>query len=278
MARDGATFLLNSPYGPEQVWDELPGKVRRQIQDKHVQFWIVDANKVAAEAQLGSRINTVMQPCFFALSGILPVDKAVAEIKAAVTKAYGKRGQHDRGPQLRRHRRCARRTSSGWRSPRSKPPPARSASRSPTRPPNSSGSVTSMLMDGKGDLLPVSALPADGRFPSGTTRFEKRAIALEMPIWDPDICIDCGKCTIVCPHAVIRMKVFTPDALAGAPQGFLSKPFRSKDLPGHEMAIAVAVDDCTGCGVCVDVCPAKSKTEASTSRSTWSPRSFTETD
>jgi pyruvate-ferredoxin/flavodoxin oxidoreductase len=119
-----------------------------------------------------------------------------------------------------------------------------------------------MLMDGQGDLLPVSALPADGRFPSGTARYEKRALALEMPIWDPDICIDCGKCTIVCPHAVIRMKVFPPEALVGAPDGFLSKPFRSKDLPGHHMALAVAVDDCTGCGVCVDVCPAKSKTEA----------------
>ena len=260
-ARDGATFLLNSPYGSSQVWDQLPGKVQRQLQEKRIQFWIVDANKVAAEAQLGSRINTVMQPCFFALSGILPVDEAVAEIKAAVTKAYGKRGHTivDRNfaaidsalanlVQVEIPAEEARSGSIGVAIPESAPEFVKQ--------------VTSMLMDGKGDLLPVSALPADGRFPSGTTRYEKRAIALEMPIWDPDICIDCGKCTIVCPHGVIRMKVFTPEALAGSPEGFLSKPFRSKDLPGHEMAIAVAVDDCTGCGVCVDVCPAKSKTEA----------------
>jgi pyruvate-ferredoxin/flavodoxin oxidoreductase len=260
VARDGATFLLNSPYGPAQVWDQLPGKVQRQLQDKHIQFWVVDANKVATEAQLGNRINTVMQPCFFALSGILPADKAAAEIKASVTKAYGKRGHTivDRNfaaidaalanlVQVEIPEETVAGGSIGVAVPESAPEFVRH--------------VTSMLMDGKGDLLPVSALPADGRFPSGTTRYEKRAIALEMPIWDPDICIDCGKCTIVCPHAVIRMKVFTPDALARAPEGFLSKPFRSKDLAGHKMAIAVAVDDCTGCGVCVDVCPAKSKTE-----------------
>ena len=121
--------------------------------------------------------------------------------------------------------------------------------------------VTAKIMAGKGDLLPVSALPADGRFPSGTAKYEKRAIAAEIPIWDPDICIDCGKCAIACPHACIRMKVFAPEALAGAPEGFLSKPFRSKDLADHSMTIQVAPDDCTGCGVCVDVCPAKSKTE-----------------
>jgi len=261
VARDGATFLLNSPYGPLEVCDHLPAKVQRQIQDKHIQFWMVDAGTVAAEAQLGNRINTVMQPCFFALSGILPADVAVAEIKASVTKAYGKRGHTivDRN--------FAAIDSALANLVRVEIPAELSAGGSigvavPESAPDFVRHVTSMLMDGKGDLLPVSALPVDGRFPSGTTRYEKRAIAVEMPIWDPDICIDCGKCTIVCPHAVIRMKVFPPEAIAGAPEGFLSKPFRSKDLPGHHMAIAVAVDDCTGCGVCVDVCPAKSKTEA----------------
>ena len=261
VARDGATFLLNSPYGPLEVWDQLPGKVQRQLQDKHIQFWVVDANKVAAEAQLGSRINTVMQPCFFALSGILTAEKAVEEIKASITKAYGKRGRTivDRNfaavdaalaglAQVEIPEETAASGSIGITIPESAPDFVRH--------------VTSMLMDGQGDLLPVSALPADGRFPSGTTRYEKRAIAVDMPIWDPDVCIDCGKCTIVCPHAVIRMKVFAPEALAGAPDGFLSKPFRSKDLAGHHMVIQVAPDDCTGCGVCVDVCPAKSKTEA----------------
>ena len=261
VARDGAIFLLNSPYGSPEVWDRLPDKVQRQLQDKHIQFWVVDANKVAAEAQLGNRINTVMQPCFFALSGILPADEAVAEIKASVTKAYGKRG-HTIVDRNFAAIDAALANLVQVEIPEETAPGGSIGVAVPESAPDFVKHVTSMLMDGKGDLLPVSALPADGRFPSGTTRYEKRAIALEMPIWDPDICIDCGKCTIVCPHAVIRMKVFTPEVLAGAPDGFLSKPFRSKDLPGHHMAIAVAADDCTGCGVCVDVCPAKSKTEA----------------
>ena len=261
VARDGATFLLNSPYGPDEVWERLPGKVQRQLQDKHIQFWVVDANKVAAEAQLGSRINTVMQPCFFALSGILPPEVAVAEIKASVTKAYGRRG-HTIVDRNFAAIDAALANLVQVTIPAEPSPGGAIGVPVPESAPDFVRHVTSMIMDGKGDLLPVSALPVDGRFPSGTTRYEKRAIAVEMPIWDPDICIDCGKCTIVCPHAVIRMKVFTPDALAMAPDGFLSKPFRSKDLPGHHMAIAVAADDCTGCGVCVDVCPAKSKTEA----------------
>ena len=261
VARDGATFLLNSPYGPLEVWDQLPGKVQRQLQDKHIQFWVIDANKVAVEAQLGGRINTVMQPCFFALSGVLPAEKAVTEIKASVTKAYGKRGRTI----VERNFvaiDAALANMAQVEIPEERTPSGSIGIAVPESAPDFVRHVTSMLMDGQGDLLPVSALPADGRFPSGTTRYEKRALALEMPSWDPDICIDCGKCTIVCPHAVIRMKVFPPEALVGAPDGFLSKPFRSKDLPGHYMSIQVAVDDCTGCGVCVDVCPAKSKTEA----------------
>ncbi len=261
VARDGATFLLNSPYGPLEVWDQLPGRVQHQLQDKHIKFWVIDANKVAVEAQLGGRINTVMQPCFFALSGVLPAEKAVTEIKASVTKAYGKRGR------TVVERNFVAIDAALANMAQVEIPEEKTASGSigvavPESAPDFVRHVTSMLMDGQGDLLPVSALPADGRFPSGTTRYEKRALALEMPMWDPDICIDCGKCTIVCPHAVIRMKVFPPEALVGAPDGFLSKPFRSKDLPGHHMSLQVAVDDCTGCGVCVDVCPAKSKTEA----------------
>ncbi len=261
VARDGATFLLNSPYGPPEVWDQLPGKVQRQLQDKHIQFWVIDANKVAAEAHLGGRINTVMQPCFFSLSGILPAEKAAEEIKASVTKAYGQRGRTivDRNFAAID---AALANLARVEIPEKAAAPGSIGVPVPESAPDFVRHVTSMIMDGQGDLLPVSALPADGRFLSGTTRYEKRALALEMPIWDPDVCIDCGKCTIVCPHAVIRMKVFAPEALAGAPDGFLSKPFRSKDLAGHHMVIQVAVDDCTGCGVCVDVCPAKSKTEA----------------
>ncbi len=261
LAKDGATFLLNSPYGPAEVWERLPGDVQRQLQEKHIQFWVIDGDRIAADAQLGNRINTVMQTCFFALSSVLPADEAVAEIKASVDKAYGKRGRTivERNfaaidaalahlAQVQIPNKTATFGAVGSIIPDSAPDFVRH--------------VTAAIMAGKGDLLPVSALPADGRFPSGTARYEKRAIAAEIPIWDPDICIDCGKCASVCPHGTIRMKVFAPEALVGAPDGFLSKPFRSKDLVGHRMTIQVAPDDCTGCGVCVEVCPAKSKTEA----------------
>jgi pyruvate-ferredoxin/flavodoxin oxidoreductase len=261
VARDGATFLLNSPYGPDEVWDHLPGKVQRQLQDKHIRLWVIDALKIADEAQMGNRINTVMQPCFFALSGVLPADVATAEIKASVEKAYGKRGRTI----VERNFAAIDAALANLAEvtiPEAPVPGGSIGVPVPEWAPDFVRRVTSKMMDGQGDLLPVSALPPDGRFPSGTTRFEKRDIASEMPIWDPDICIDCGKCTVVCPHAVIRMKVYPPTALAGAPEGFLSKAFRSKDLEGHLMTIQVAPDDCTGCGVCVDVCPAKSKTEA----------------
>ncbi|MGP8208313.1 MAG: pyruvate:ferredoxin (flavodoxin) oxidoreductase [Acidimicrobiales bacterium] len=260
LAKDGATFLLNSPYGAEKVWDHLPGDVRRQLQDKHIGFWVVDGDRVATEAQLGNRINTVMQTCFFALSNVMAPDQAITQIKAAVTKAYGKRGHTivDRN--------FAAIDSALANLARVEIPSARAdagpiGTPVPQWAPDFVRRVTSVIMAGKGDLLPVSALPADGRFPSATSRFEKMGIAAEIPLWDPDICIDCGKCAIVCPHATIRMKVFAPEALAGAPDGFQSKAFRSKDLVGHLLTIQVDPDDCTGCGVCVDVCPAKSKTE-----------------
>ena len=260
VARDGATFLLNCPYGPEEVWEHLPAKVQRQLQDKHIRLWVIDALRIAAETQMGNRINTVMQPCFFALSGVLPADVAVAEIKASVEKAYGKRGRTI----VERNFAAIDAALANLTEvsvPAELSPGGSIGVPVPDSAPDFVRHVTSMIMDGQGDLLPVSAMPADGRFPSSTTRYEKRDIAVEMPIWDPDICIDCGKCAIVCPHATIRMKVYPAGALQGAPEGFLSKPFRSKDLADHFMTIQVAPDDCTGCGVCVDVCPAKSKTE-----------------
>jgi len=260
LAKDGATFLLNSPYGPRDVWDHLPASVQHQIQDKRVSLWVIDADRVAADAELGNRTNTVMQTCFFALSGVLPADRAIAEIKAHVAKSYGKRG-HTIVDRNFAAIDGALAKLAQVTVPDVAVPPSAIEALVPEAAPDFVRRVTAVLIAGNGDLLPVSALPADGRFPSGTTRYEKRAIATEIPIWDPDICIDCGKCAIVCPHACIRMKVFAPEALAGAPGGFLSKPFRSKDLAGHRMTIQVAPDDCTGCGVCVDVCPAKSKTE-----------------
>jgi pyruvate-ferredoxin/flavodoxin oxidoreductase len=261
VAREGATLLLNSPYGPDEVFSKLPGKVRRQIQDKKIRLFVIDANKVAADAKLGNRINTVMQPCFFALSGVLPADKAVEEIKASVKSAYGKRGS------VIVERNFAA-IDSALENLAEVVVPTELALDAPIGvvvpedAPSFVREVTSQIMGGHGDLLPSSVMPADGRFPSATTRYEKRSIATEVPIWDPEICIDCGKCAIVCPHGTIRMKVFKQDALAGAPENFKSKAFRSKDISGYLMSIGVAPDDCTGCGVCVDVCPAKSKAEA----------------
>ena len=259
-AAPGATFLLNSPWSADQVWDHLPVEVQREIIDKGLDLWVVDAARVARDAGMGHRINTVMQPCFFALSGVLPRDQAIAAIKAWVEKAFSRRGEEvvarnfaaidgalealhkvevPTGATSTRHRR-----------------PAVSE-----QAPDFVKRVTARMLEGTGDLLPVSALPVDGAFPTGTARWEKRSLAAEIPIWDPSICIDCGKCAIVCPHSTIRTKVFGPEALEGAPDGFASKDFRARDLPGMKLTVQVAPDDCTGCGVCVEVCPAHSKEE-----------------
>ncbi|MGH9085388.1 MAG: pyruvate:ferredoxin (flavodoxin) oxidoreductase [Acidimicrobiales bacterium] len=259
-AKQGATFLLNSPFPAAAVWDELPREVQQQIIDKQLEVWVVDADDVAREVHMGDRINTVMQPCFFQLAGVLPPDEAMAHIKASVEQTYARRGREivernfaaiDRSlAALARVDVPAEVTSGRTR-----------ALTVPDDAPEFVKRVTAILLAGDGDLLPVSVLPVDGTFPTGTARYEQRAIAKEIPIWDPDICIDCGKCAIVCPHATIRMKVFEPAALDDAPDHFPSKDFRSKDLTDHRLTIQVAPDDCTGCGVCVDVCPAKSKTE-----------------
>jgi pyruvate-ferredoxin/flavodoxin oxidoreductase len=259
-AKRGATFLLNSPYGPDDVWDRLPRPVQQELIDKDIDLWVIDAYRVAREAEMGNRINTVMQPCFFQLAGVLPADEAIARIKQSVEQTYGQRGR----TVVERNFAAIDRSLAALH--RVDVPGQVTSDRSttltvPESAPDFVQRVTARLIAGEGDLLPVSALPVDGTFPTGTAAHEKRAIAQEIPIWDPDICIDCGKCAIVCPHATIRMKVYEPDALEGAPATFLSKSFRSKDIQGHDLTIQVAPDDCTGCGVCVDVCPAKSKTE-----------------
>ncbi len=259
LAKPGATFLLNSPYGPGEVWEHLPATVQQQMIDKSIDLWVIDAVAVAAEVGMGNRINTIMQPCFFHLSGVLPSDEAIARIKKTVEKTYAKRGQAvvdrnfaaiDMSIASLNHVALGARAD-GHAIPALVPETA----------PDFVKTVTAALMAGKGDLLPVSAFPVDGTFPVGTTKYEKRAIALEIPIWDSSICIDCGKCSMVCPHAAIRMKVFPAAAAAGAPAGFRTKEFKSRELTDHLITIQVAPDDCTGCGVCVDVCPAKSKTE-----------------
>jgi pyruvate-ferredoxin/flavodoxin oxidoreductase len=259
-AKRGATFLLNSPFAAADVWDQLPRAVQQQLIDKDISCWVIDADTVAREVGMGNRINTIMQPCFFQLSGVLPAEEAIARIKESVEATYGRRGR------TIVERNFAAIDQAVGRLTRVEIPTAATSSHRlaapvPADAPEFVRTVTARLMAGEGDLLPVSALPVDGTFPSGTARYEKRSIAKEIPIWDPDICIDCGKCAIVCPHATIRMKVFAPEVVADAPADFLHKTFRSKDLDGHRLAIQVAPDDCTGCGVCVDVCPAKSKTE-----------------
>ena len=259
-ARSGGTFLLNSAFAADEVWEHLPVEVQRKLIDDDIAFWVIDASAVAREAGMGDRINTVMQPCFFQLAGVLPPDVAIAQMKAAVETTYARRGRAivERNfaaidlALANLHRVAVPATATSVRS---------IAVTVPDDAPTFVKQVTTMLLAGDGDLLPVSALPVDGTFPTGTAAYEKRGIATEIPIWDPDVCIDCGMCAIVCPHATIRMKVFGDDVVAGAPAEFVSKPFRSKDISGFHLTIGVAPDDCTGCGVCVDVCPAKSKIE-----------------
>jgi len=258
VARPGATFLLNSPYAAGEVWAQLPADVQRQIVGKRLRFYVVNANALAREIGLGERINTVMQPCFFALAGL---EHLIPEIKHAVEKTYGKRGS----AVVERNFAAVDRALENLTEvavpavPTSGAPAAHALA---AGAPDFVQRVTARLLAGEGDLLPVSALPVDGAFPTGTAQWEKRAIAQDIPIWDPDLCTDCGKCAVVCPHSAIRLKAYPPDVLEGAPAGFLSKSYTSRDLPGHLLTVQVAPDDCTGCGICVDVCPARSKTEA----------------
>jgi pyruvate-ferredoxin/flavodoxin oxidoreductase len=258
-AAPGGKLLLNVPQPPGEVWDALPREVQEQVLAKRLELWAVDAGAVAREVGMGRRINTVMQPCFFALCGALDREPALAAIRRAIEKAYGKRG-----PVVVARNLAAvdRALAALHRVPVPATATATVRLRPPVPPdaPDFVQRVTARLLAGQGDLLPVSALPPDGTFPTGTARYEKRALAEEMPLWDPALCIDCGKCALVCPHAAIRMKVF-PEAQAPPEAELPSKPFRSRELPGHRLVIQVAPDDCTGCGVCVDVCPARSKSE-----------------
>jgi pyruvate-ferredoxin/flavodoxin oxidoreductase len=255
---EGATFLLNTPHAADAVWDHLPREVQEAIVEKALDFYVVDAQGVAESLGLGSRINTIMQPCFFALSELLPRERALAAIVCSIEKTYAKRGPavvernvaavHRAQEALTRVRVPARADATRRRCP----PVPEDAGDFVAR-------VTACLLAGEGDGLPVSALPPGGAFPTGTARYEKRALARELPVWDPELCIDCGKCAAACPHAAIRAKVFEPERLADAPEEFRAKPFRDKEMAGRLLSIQVAPADCTGCGVCVDVCPARSK-------------------
>ena len=258
VAEPGATFLLNSPYPADQVWDKLPFEVQQQIVKKRLKFFVVDALNVARETEMGVRINTIMQTCFFALAKVMPREQAIEQIKATIQKTYGKRGETI----LRRNYAAVDAALANLHEV-AVPEQATSSTRRISSFDSGNNDfvkrVTSMLLDGRGDLLPVSALPVDGTFPTNTAKVEKRSIAVEIPIWDPEICIECGLCTLVCPHAAIRSKAYPRDSAGSAPGGFQSKPWNGKEFSDHLLTIQVAPEDCTGCGVCVDVCPAKSK-------------------
>jgi pyruvate-ferredoxin/flavodoxin oxidoreductase len=259
-ARPGAMVLLNTRHSPEGLWGHLSGDAQRAILAKGLDVWVVDGATVAREVGLGGRISTVMQACFFALARVLPLEDALDHVRAAAVRTYG-----SRGPEVvARNLRAVDRALEGLRRaviPDSPTAPAGAPPLVPADAPPFVRDVTARLLAGEGDLLPVSALPAGGVFPPGTAAYEKRALAEEIPVWDPDLCIDCGKCAIVCPHAAIRMSVFTPDSVADAPPEFLDKPFGSRELRGHRLTVQVAPDDCTGCGICVDVCPARGKAD-----------------
>lgn len=278
-ARPGGVFLLNSLYPAEKVWDHLPYEVQQEIREKQLHFYVIDAHKVASVTGMGGRINTVMQTCFFALSGILPKEEAIAQIKQSIRKTYMKRGE----AVVQRNFQAVDETLAHlyevpvpaeealqfvWQgtgassSQRHRAIPLPVLTRRPPVPeeaPEFVQRVLGPMIAGNGDDLPVSVLPPDGTYPSGTACFEKRNIALEMPVWDPDICIQCGKCVMVCPHAVIREKVYDPALLNDAPQTFLSAEARFKEFPGMNYTLQVSPEDCTGCRLCVDACPVKDK-------------------
>jgi pyruvate-ferredoxin/flavodoxin oxidoreductase len=260
-AQPGATFLLNSPFGPEEVWDNMPRTTQDEIIKKQLRFFVIDAVKVAQAAGMGGRINTVMQTCFFAISGILPRDEAIAAIKHAIEKTYGKRGEAivqknfaavDHALSHLYEVKVPSQVSSTFDMRRPVPEAA----------PEFVQKVLAKMITGEGDDLPVSSMPVDGTFPSATAQWEKRNIALEIPVWDEEICIQCGKCILVCPHAVIRAKIYDSRLLEGAPATFKSTAARWKEFKELKYTLQVAPEDCTGCTLCVQVCPVKSKSEA----------------
>jgi pyruvate-ferredoxin/flavodoxin oxidoreductase len=259
-ATENATLLINSPY--EDVWDHLPGAVQRVIVEKQLKVYAIDATGVARNSQLGNRINTIMQTCFFALSGVLPRDEAITKIKEFIKKSYGKRGE----PVIRQNFAAVDAALAHLREiavPETATATIELVSKVPLDAPEFVRNVTAEMIAGRGDRLPVSAFPEDGTYPVGTTRWEKRNIAQDVPVWEPDLCIECGKCVMVCPHSTIRAKVCSESDLTDAPAGFKSMPAKWREFPDKLYTIQVAVEDCTGCRLCVEVCPAKDKSNVS---------------
>ncbi len=259
-AEDGAVFLLNAPYGSDEVWDKLSREVQEQIIKKKLKFYSIDAYKVAEETGMGVRINTIMQTCFFAISGILPKEEAIAKIKDAIQKTYGKKGEDI----VKKNFAAVDAALANLHEIKVPDKPTSTRSKPPIvseQAPDFVKRITAVMMAGKGDLLPVSAFSPDGTWPSGTTKWEKRNIALHIPEWNPDLCIQCNKCSMICPHATIRSKVYDPKYLENAPQTFKSADYKAKDFAGMKFTIQVAPEDCTGCGLCVHICPGKDKND-----------------
>jgi pyruvate-ferredoxin/flavodoxin oxidoreductase len=257
-AADGAVFLLNAPYHHAEVWEHLPREVQQQIIDKHIQLHAIDAASVAQRVGMGGRINTIMQTCFFAISGTLPRAEAIDRIKHAIEKTYSKRGAEV----VRRNFEAVDATLAELHEVRVPQAVTAVRGRPPLVPPDAPDFVqrmTAVLLAGKGDLLPVSAFPVDGTWPVGTSKWEKRNLAHEIPVWDPGICIQCNQCALVCPHAAIRAKVYDDEALTAAPETFKSVPYKGLDFKDRRYTIQVAPEDCTGCNLCVQVCPAKDR-------------------
>ncbi len=260
LAENNAIFLLNTPYGPDEVWNYLPRTTQKRIIDKKIKFYVIDAVKVAREAGMGGRINTIMQTCFFAISGILPREEAIQAIKESIKKTYGKRGEtivqkNWQAVDMTLDHLYEVKVPEQVTSSFDFAPPV------PEEAPDFVKNILGKIITGEGDELSVSQLPADGTFPTGTTKWEKRNIGLEIPVWDPEVCIQCGKCVMVCPHAVIRAKIYDPKYLEKAPPTFKSTEPKWKEFKHLRYTLQVSPEDCTGCGLCYEVCIAKSKKE-----------------
>ena len=262
-AAENAVFLLNTPESVDEVWDSLPAKMQEQMIAKNIRFYVIDGYAVADKSGMGKRINTIMQTCFFAISGVLPQKDAITAIKHAVEKTYGKKGQRI----VELNFKAIDEALAGLHSV---PLPTKIsslfdiASRISDAAPDFIRRVTGEIIAGRGDALPVSVMPVDGAFPTGTAAFEKRNLALEIPVWETDLCTQCGKCVMVCPHSVIRSKIFSTDVLVDTPETFKQAPLLGKDFPvGLAISYQVAPEDCTGCTLCVDICPIRDKSNAS---------------